>query len=132
MVDAKIATTTLRRCPFCGEEVTLVRIQRGFAIVCNDRNCLGRMKVNFGLCDNEEMFLQKLVSDWNSRKPEVLAVEAAIECIEDYRDTIWTEMQEPYDEHGSCCMTVLDEVLNRLQCFTRSAAIEAWERRAET
>ena len=116
----------MKPCPFCGEEVRLVRIQGGFAIVCNGRNCLGGMRILFGSCDKEEMFLQKLISDWNNRDPEVLAVTAAIECIENYRATLYEEMQEPYDEHGCCCIDVLDEVLNRLQCFTSSAAIEAW------
>ena len=119
----------LKLCPFCGNKVSLVRIQNGYAIVCNGRNCLGGMSIKFGLCDDEEIFLQKLISDWNSRKPEVLAVEAAVECIEDYRETLYNMAQEPYDDYGCCCMEVLDEVLNRLQCFTSVAAIEAWNRR---
>ena len=125
MIDGHI-DEVLKPCPFCGEGASLVRIQSGFAIVCNGRNCLGGMRVLFGSCDKEEMFLHKLISDWNGRKPEVLAVEAAIECIEDYRETLCEETQEPYDEHGCCCIDVLDEVLNRLQCFTSVAAIEAW------
>lgn len=119
----------LKPCPFCGGEVRLVHIQSGFAIVCESRNCLGGMSVKYGSCDNEEIFLEKLVSDWNSRKPEVLAVTAAIECIEDYRNTLYEETQEPYDEHGCCCISVLDEVLNRLRCFTASAAVEVWAKK---
>lgn len=118
--------TELKPCPFCGSEVKLVRIQYGFAVVCNARNCLGGMTIKYGTCDNKNIFLEKLMSDWNSRKPEVLAVTAAIECIEDYRAALYDQTQEPYDEHGCCCISVLDEVLNRLQCFTSSAAIEAW------
>ena len=121
----------LKPCPFCGEEVELVSVSFGFAIVCQGRNCLGGMSVKYGSCDNKAIFLEKLIADWNSRKPEVLAVTAAIECIEDYRSTLYEETQEPYDEHGCCCISVLDEALNRLQCFTTSAAIEAWNRRAE-
>ena len=121
----------LKPCPFCGSQVRMVRIQFGFAIVCESRNCLGGMRINCGSCDNEEIFLKKLVSDWNSRKPEVLAVAAAIECIENYRNTLYEQTQEPYDEHGCCCISVIDEVLNRLQCFTVTAAVEAWSRRAD-
>jgi hypothetical protein len=116
----------LKPCPFCGSEVRLVRIQSGFAIVCNSRNCLGSMRVNYGSCDNEKIFMEKLFSDWNKREPEVLAVTAAVECIEEYRNTLYDKTQEPYDEHGYCCISVLDEVLNRLRCFTASAAVEAW------
>ena len=119
----------LKPCPFCGGEVRLIRIQSGFAIVCESRNCLGSMSVKYGSCDNEEIFFEKLVSDWNSRKPEVLAVTAAIECIEDFRNTLYEETQEPYDEHGCCCISVLDEVLNRLHCFTASAAVEVWTKK---
>lgn len=116
----------LNPCPHCGAEVNIVRIQNGYAIVCGDKNCLCQMRVMFGSCDNEEIFLQKLISDWNKRSPEVRAVVAAIECIEEYRNTIYDEMQEEYDEHGCCCIDVLDEVLNRLQCFTSSAAVKQW------
>ncbi len=116
----------LNNCPHCGSTVSLVQIQYGYAIVCDDKNCLGQMRVHYGTCDNEEIFLQKLISDWNKRSPEVRAVTAAIECIEEYRNKIYDETQEEYDEHGSCCIDVLDEVLNRLLCFTSSAAVEAW------
>ena len=121
----------LKPCPFCGEQVKLVDIFNGSAIVCQSRNCLGSMSIKYGSCDNREIFLNKLISDWNSRKPEIPAVTAAVECIEDYRNALYEETQEPYDEHGCCCISVLDEVLNRLRCFTTSAAIEAWNRRAE-
>ena len=121
----------LKPCPFCGEQVRLVHIQGGYAIVCEGRNCLGMMQIKYGSCDNAEVFKEKLISDWNSRKPEILAVTAAVECIENYRNTLYEKTQEPYDEHGYCCISVLDEVLNRLQCFTASAAVEAWNRRAE-
>lgn len=121
--------TKLKPCPFCGSEVRLIQIQFGFSVVCESRNCLGGMSVKYGSCDNKEIFLKKLVSDWNSRKPEVLAVTAAIECIEDYRNTLYEKTQEPYDEHGCCCISVIDEVLNRLQCFTASAAVEAWTKK---
>ena len=121
----------LKPCPFCGEQVELIGIPFGFTIVCQGRNCLGSMSIKYGSCDNREIFLRKLISDWNSRKPEIPAVTAAIECIEDYRKNLYEETQEPYDEHGYCCIRVLDEVLNRLQCFTTSAAIEAWNRRVE-
>ena len=121
----------LKPCPFCGERVELRGVQGGFYIACKGRNCLGGMNIKYGSCDNSEIFLEKLVSDWNSRRPEVPAVTAAVECIEDYRNALYEKTQEPYDEHGCCCISVLDEVLNRLQCFTASAAIEAWNRRAE-
>lgn len=121
----------LKPCPFCGERVELVHTQGGYAIVCKSRNCCGGMSIKYGSCDNEEIFLKKLISDWNSRKPEVLAVTAAIECIEEYRSVLYDETQEPYDEHGCCCISVLDEVLNRLRCFTTSAAVEVWCRSAE-
>lgn len=116
----------LKPCPFCGSEARLVRIQNGYAIVCGDKNCLGQMRVTFGMCDNEVIFLEKLLSDWNKRKPEVSAVAAAYECIEEYRNAIYDETQEEYDNHGGCCVDVLDEALNRLHCFTSSAAVDAW------
>lgn len=126
-----MAGIELKQCPFCGGEVQLVQSQGGFAVVCKSLNCLGGMSIKHGSCDNQEIFLRKLVADWNNRKPEVLAVTAAIECIEDYRNTLCEETQEPYDEHGCCCISVIDEVLNRLQCFTASDAVETWNRRAE-
>lgn len=46
----------LERCPYCGETARLVSIQNGFAIVCNDKNCLGQMQIHFGSCNNEEIF----------------------------------------------------------------------------
>lgn len=49
----------------------------------------------------------------------------------DHLSVLHDEMQEPYDEHGSCCLDVLDETLNRLRCFTTSAAVEAWIRRVD-
>lgn len=119
----------LKPCPFCGSEVNLVHIHNGFAVVCSDKNCLGQMRITYERCDNKEIFLEKLLSDWNKRKPEVRAVTAAYACIEEYRNTLYEEIQEPYDEHGDCCISVLDEVLNRLNCFTSSVAIEAWNRR---
>lgn len=116
----------LGTCPFCGAEVRLVHIQNGYAIVCEDKNCLGQMRITFGTCDNEEIFLEKLVSNWNKRKPEVMAVTAAYECIEEYRNAIYDETQEEYDDHGCCCVDVLDEALNRLRCFTSSVAVDVW------
>lgn len=117
----------LNPCPHCGHPVRLVDIMHGYAIVCESTNCLGGMRINFGACDNKEIFLAKLISDWNKREPEIPAVAAAINCIEDYRNNLYEEMQEPYDEHGYCCIKVLDEVLNRLQCFTSIAAVKAWK-----
>lgn len=119
----------LKPCPFCGNDVRIVPIQSGFAVVCNGKNCLSQMRITYGSCDAKKMFLEKLCADWNRRTPEAPAVVAAIECIEDYRNTLFDEMQEPYDEHGSCCLDVLDETLNRLRCFTTIAAVEAWERK---
>ena len=116
----------LNPCPHCGSEVHLVNMHNGYAIVCNDKNCLCQMRVMFGSCDNKEIFLKKLISDWNKRSPEVRAVTAAIECIEEYRNTIYDETQEEYDDHGCCCVDVLDEVLNRLLCFTSVDAVEEW------
>ena len=118
----------LERCPYCGETARLVSIQNGFAIVCNDKNCLGQMQIHFGSCNNEEIFLEKLVSNWNKREPEINAVVSAVECIEEYRNTVYEETQEPYDEHGHCCIAVLDEVINRLKCFTSFAAVKTWIR----
>lgn len=45
----------LERCPYCGETARLVSIQNGFAIVCNDKNCLGQMQIHFESCNNEEI-----------------------------------------------------------------------------
>ena len=120
----------LKPCPFCGKRAELISIQRGFAICCEDKNCLGLMQIHYGNSDNTEIFKQKLISNWHKREPEVVAISAALECLDSYREDLREEMQEPYDEHGYCCLRVLDEALNRLQCFTSVAAIKAWNRRA--
>lgn len=116
----------LKRCPFCGEKSHIVDISGGYAIVCESKNCLGQMRITYGACDNREIFKRKLISDWNNRNPEVRAIVSAVECITAYRDILYEEMQEPYDNHGQCCIDVLDEALNRLRCFTTSAAVDAW------
>ncbi len=131
MADAKNATTTLKACPFCGKRVELIPIQWGFAIVCSDKNCLRMMQIHYGTCDNEDIFKAKLISDWQRRNPEVPAITAAWNCLAQFRDEIYEACTEPYDTHGSCCINVLDEALNRLLCFTSSAAVEAWERSAD-
>lgn len=119
-------TIELAPCPHCNSTSRLVDIYGGYAIVCNDKNCLGQMRIHYGSCDDKEIFLQKLISDWNRRTPEVRAVTAAVECITKYRDEIYDETQEEYDDHGSCCIDVLDETINRLKCFTSSNAVEQW------
>lgn len=116
----------LSRCPHCNSKMNIVEIQYGYAIVCTNKNCLGGMQIKYGSSDNKIMFLTTLISNWNKRSPEVRAVTAAIECIEEYRNSIHEQMQEPYDDHGQCCIDVLDEVLNRLHCFTSSEAVEVW------
>lgn len=116
----------LNRCPHCNSEMRLVETQRGYAIVCTDKNCLGGMQIKYGTNDNKEIFLATLISNWNKRNPEVRAVTAATACIEEYRNRLYNNMQEPYDDHGQCCIDVIDEVLNLLRCFTVSAAIDVW------
>jgi hypothetical protein len=108
----------LAPCPHCGSGARLVNLQNGYAIVCDDKNCLGLMKVSFGSCDNKDIFLQKLVSDWNRRVPEIKAVASAIQSVREYRDHIYEESQEEYDVHCAHCVDVLDEAINILQCFT--------------
>ncbi len=117
----------LKKCPNCGKPAGLIRIQGGFAIICADKNCLSKMEIHYGTCDNKELFKQKLIDNWNERRPDVPAIAAALNCLEAYRDELERNMQEPYDEHGSCCLRALDEALNRLQCFTSARAVEAWE-----
>ena len=117
----------LLACPHCHKPVELVNIQGGYAIVCSDLNCLGGMKIHYGWDDEREIFKNKLVSNWNKREPEVRAVTAAVECIRNYRDELYESTQEPYDEHGACCIQVVDEILNRLNCFTSQAAVDAWD-----
>ena len=108
----------LAPCPHCGTFARLVDTHNGYAIVCGDKNCLGQMRVQFGSCDNKELFLQKLVSDWNRRVPDIKAVTAAIESVTEYRDHIYEESQEEYDMHCGCCVDVLDEAINIMNCFT--------------
>ena len=84
------------------------------------------MDIHYGWHDDAEMFKKKLISNWNRRTPEVPAIDAAVRCIEKYSEDLYKSMQEPYDEHGACCIRVLDEVLNRLQCFTCQEAVDAW------
>lgn len=116
----------LEHCPHCGKEMKLVTIQYGFAIVCTDRNCLGGMSIHYGSCDNKELFLTKLIDNWNKRQPEVRAVTAAIECIHEYGEDLYRQCQEPYDSHGQCCIDTVEEILNRLNCFTSAAAVDVW------
>ncbi len=108
----------LAPCPHCGSAARLVDTHGGYAIVCDNKNCLGQMRIQFGSCDNKELFLKKLVSDWNKRGPEIKAVIEAIRHVGEYRDAIYEETQEEYDDHGECCVDVLDEVINILTCYT--------------
>ena len=108
----------LAPCPHCGAGAHLITIQNGYAIVCDDKNCLCLMQIKYGSCDNKYIFLKKLIADWNKRAPEIKAVTEAIRSIREYRNHIYDETQEPYDEHGYCCIDVLDEAINILQCFT--------------
>lgn len=117
----------LNNCPHCGLPVEFLSLHSGFAIICSDHNCLGGMDVHYGTQDNPELFKKKLISNWNKRKPEIRAVEAAVECTIDYRDKIYDECQEPYDEHGQCCIDCIDEIINRLRCFTCQEAVDAWK-----
>jgi len=121
----------LEPCPHCRKPVEFVEIQGGYAIVCSGHNCLGGMDIHYGWKDDREIFKNKLISNWNKRTPEVRAVNAAVECIREYGKELYDSMQEPYDEHGACCMSVVEEVLNRLVCFTAQAAVDAWDRGIE-
>lgn len=118
----------LSLCPHCQKPVELIQMQSGFAIICSDHNCLGGMEIHYGTCDNPEIYKAKLISNWNRRTPEVRAVAAAIECLIAYREEIYGMCQEPYDEHGQCCIDVLDEAINRVRCFTCHEAVDAWEK----
>lgn len=108
----------LAPCPHCGSGARIVDIYNGYAIICDDKNCLCMMQIRFGSCDDKGLFLRKLIADWNKRNPEIEAVTSAIRCIREYRDNIYEQTQEAYDDHGSCCVDVLDEAINILQCFT--------------
>ena len=113
-----INSFSLAPCPHCGSGARIVDIHNGHAVVCNNKSCLGQMHITFGSCDNKELFLHKLVSDWNKRGPEIKAVTEAISSINDYKDSVYEDAQEAYDVHGSCCIDVLDEVINILTCYT--------------
>lgn len=124
--------THLRNCPHCNKPVEFVSIQSGYAIICSDHNCLGGMQIHYGWNDDGEIFKQKLISNWNRRTPDVAAVDAAMNCIEAYRKELYESCQEPYDEHGACCVETADEILNRLQCFTCQEAVDAWQHNKST
>ena len=113
-------------CPHCQKPVEFLTLQGGYAIICSDHNCLGGMDIRYGWQDDQEIFKKKLISNWNRRTPEVRAVKAATECIRKYGEELYESMQEPYNEHGACCIEVVDEILNRLNCFTSQAAVDAW------
>lgn len=117
----------LQPCPHCHKPVRFVKTQGGYAIVCSDRDCLGGMEIHYGWNDDKEIFKKKLISNWNKRVPEVRAVSAAVKCIRAYGEELYDSMQEPYDEHGACCMEAVEEILNRLSCFTSQAAVDAWD-----
>lgn len=121
----------LKRCPHCNGPVELIETQYGFAIICADHNCLGGMEVRCGLMDDREIFKAKLIYNWNKRDHENIAVEAALECLAEYRQSVYNSCQEPYDEHGQCCVDVLDEAINRLSCFTCQEAVDAWNGHTE-
>ena len=122
----------LRSCPHCNKPVELVSLQSGYAIVCSDHNCLGGMQIHYGWKDDREIFKQKLISNWNRRTPDVTAVEAAVNCIEEFRDELYESCQEPYDEHGVCCIETVYQILNRLLCFTSQEAVDAWQQNKTT
>lgn len=114
----------LAPCPHCGSDVKIVDIQNGFAIVCTDKNCLGQMRIQYGSCDDQKLFLNKLVTDWNKRQLESVAIRAAIDNVSKYRELLYDEMQEEYDEHCSCCLDTLDDVINRLVCYTAGNIVD--------
>lgn len=116
----------LAPCPHCRSRAHVVDIHNGFAIVCEDKNCLGQMRVHYGSCDDKNVFLMKLVSDWNKRRPEIRAVTAAVECLTQYRNELYDANQKEYAYHGNCCIEALDEAINRLKCFTSTNAVEQW------
>lgn len=113
-------------CPHCGKPVEFINTRGGYAIICSDHSCLGRMEIHYGWMDNREIFKKKLIANWNRRQPEIRAVDAAVNCILKYRKELYDSCQEPYDEHGQCCIDVADEIINRLRCFTVQDAVDAW------
>ena len=121
----------LRNCPHCQREVELLSVQSGFSIICTDHNCLGGMSIHYGWADDPELFLRKLISNWNRRTPDVPAIDAAVKCIEEYRSDLYDSCQEPYDEHGQCCIEVADEIINRLRCFSCQEAVDAWSEKED-
>lgn len=117
-------SVNLVSCPHCGSDVKLVNIQNGFAIVCTDKNCLGGMRIQYGSCDDKKLFLNKLISDWNKRHLESVAIRAAIDNISKFREELYEELKEECDEHCSCCLDTLDDVMNRLLCYTTGSIID--------
>lgn len=107
-------------CPHCGKETEFYISGYKAHIICSDHNCWGGMSVQWGTHDEPYRFIEKMKASWNQRTPDGHAIIAAKSYIEKYRDEIYREAQGEDSDHFGCCLNVLDEVLNKLDCFIPS------------
>lgn len=113
----------VRFCPDCGKQIPRCRTLCDCDAVVQRRQQEENRKEKERLEKAEKHEPNALESLFT-----INAVVSAVECIEEYRNTVYEETQEPYDEHGYCCIAVLDEAINRLKCFTSFAAVKTWIR----
>lgn len=107
-------------CPHCGKETEFSIRGNKAHIICSDHNCWGGMSVQWGTHNEPYRFIEKMKASWNLRTPDGYGIVAAKRCIEKYREEIYQDTQQEYSDHCRYCVEVLDEVLNKLECFMPS------------
>ena len=109
----------LLNCPHCGKEVEFFVSGNVAYIFCSDRNCWSGTRCQWGTADEPYRFIEKMKNDWNKRTPDGNALVAAIEYIVEYRNYVYQEAQKEYSDYCYYCIDVLDEVINKLECFIK-------------
>lgn len=105
-------------CPHCGKETEFYISGYKAHIICSDHNCWGGMTAQWGTHDEPYRFIEKMKASWNQRAQDGHAIVAATKYIEEYREEVRRDLQSEYSEYCQHCLDVLDEVLNKLDCFT--------------
>lgn len=105
-------------CPHCGKESEFLIGYDEAHIICSDHNCLGKMSVHWGTRDEPYRFIEKMKANWNKRTPDGHAIIEATAYIEKYRKEVYNDSQEEYSDCCAHCVEVVDEILNKLLCFT--------------
>lgn len=104
-------------CPHCGKEVEFFISGQVAYIFCSDHNCHGGMRIQWGGHDEPYRFIERMKTSWNQRTPNGYGIIAAKRYIEKYRNEIYQAAQREDPDYCNFCIEVLDEVLNKLDCF---------------